>query len=548
MQIYKNMRNYYLILLFFVATLFCGCSNHHERVRDLPTQPIVILYDNDVHCAVDGYAKLVALREQLSNEGNYTTTVSCGDFVSGDIVGTVTKGEAIVNIMNRTGYDVITLGNHEFDFGLPHILSLTEALDATTVCANFRSTTNEEPTFSPYEIISYGDVDIAYIGLTTTATATLVSNDTFKDEEGNVLYDFAHKNLYETTQHYVDQAIAEGADYVVALAHLGDVSQGGHINSVEMITNTRGIDVLIDGHDHHEIEQRLVKNSDNEDVILTSSGTKFHNIGVITLSTDGKFTSTLMPTAELTEIDADVQSFTDSIKQEALKAGERVIGHTDFPISIKGPNGKRIVRNSEANIGNLCADAIRHGTKAEIALINGGGIRASIDAGDITINDCFKVFSFNNTVCTAAMSGQQILDALEFGARATPAEVGGFLQVSGIRFDINLVTSPVVLDEKGMCSHIADGERRVANVKVLDSTTGEYRPIELDRIYTVGSFEYLVSGKGDAGVLQYATLKEGQLGQDLQMLADYIENALGGVVSERYRKAEGRIFQHISWD
>lgn len=548
MQIYKNMRNYYLILLFFVATILCGCSNHHERVRDLPTQPIVILYDNDVHCAVDGYAKLVALREQLSNEGNYTTTVSCGDFVSGDIVGTVTKGEAIVNIMNRTGYDVITLGNHEFDFGLPHILSLTEALDATTVCANFRSTTNEEPTFSPYEIISYGDVDIAYIGLTTTATATLVSNDTFKDEEGNVLYDFAHKNLYETTQHYVDQAIAEGADYVVALAHLGDVSQGGHINSVEMITNTRGIDVLIDGHDHHEIEQRLVKNSDNEDVILTSSGTKFHNIGVITLSTDGKFTSTLMPTAELTEIDADVQSFTDSIKQEALKAGERVIGHTDFPISIKGPDGKRIVRNSEANIGNLCADAIRHGTKAEIALINGGGIRASIDAGDITINDCFKVFSFNNTVCTAAMSGQQILDALEFGARATPAEVGGFLQVSGIRFDINLVTSPVVLDEKGMCSHIAEGERRVANVEVLDSTTGEYRPIELDRIYTVGSFEYLVSGKGDAGVLQYATLKEGQLGQDLQMLADYIENALGGVVSERYRKAEGRIFQHISWD
>lgn len=548
MQIYKNMRNYYLILLFFVATILCGCSNHHERVRDLPTQPIVILYDNDVHCAVDGYAKLVALREQLSNEGNYTTTVSCGDFVSGDIVGTVTKGEAIVNIMNRTGYDVITLGNHEFDFGLPHILSLTEALDATTVCANFRSTTNEEPTFSPYEIISYGDVDIAYIGLTTTATATLVSNDTFKDEEGNVLYDFAHKNLYETTQHYVDQAIAEGADYVVALAHLGDVSQGGHINSVEMITNTRGIDVLIDGHDHHEIEQRLVKNSDNEDVILTSSGTKFHNIGIITLSTDGKFTSTLMPTAELTEIDANVQSFTDSIKQEALKAGERVIGHTDFPISIKGPDGKRIVRNSEANIGNLCADAIRHGTKAEIALINGGGIRASIDAGDITINDCFKVFSFNNTVCTAAMSGQQILDALEFGARATPAEVGGFLQVSGIRFDINLVTSPVVLDEKGMCSHIAEGERRVANVEVLDSTTGEYRPIELDRIYTVGSFEYLVSGKGDAGVLQYATLKEGQLGQDLQMLADYIENALGGVVSERYRKAEGRIFQHISWD
>lgn len=543
------MRNYYLILAFFIATLLGSCCNTPgERVRDLPTKPIVVLYDNDVHCAVDGYAKLAALREQFSNEGNYTTTVSCGDFVSGDIVGTVTKGEAIVSIMNRTGYDVITLGNHEFDFGLPHILSLTEALDAKTVCANFRSTAGEELVFSPYEIISYGDVDVAYIGLTTTATATLVSNDTFKDEEGNVLYDFAHNNLYETTQHYVDKAIAEGADYVVALAHLGDVSQGGHINSVEMIANTRGIDILIDGHDHHAIEQRLVRNADNEDVILTSSGTKFHNIGVITLSTDGTFSSSLVPTADLTTIDADVQSYTDSVKQEALKAGERVIGHTDFPISIIGPDGKRIVRNSEANIGNLCADAIRYGTKAEIALINGGGIRASFDVGDITVNDCFQVFSFNNTVCTASMSGQQILDALEFGARATPAEVGGFLQVSGIRFDIYLVDSPVLLDDKGMCSHIAEGERRVANVEVLDSTTGEYHPIELDRIYTVGSFEYLVSGKGDAGVLQYATIKEGQLGQDLQMLADYIENALGGIISERYRKAEGRIFQHLSWD
>ena len=195
------MRNYYLILAFFVATLLGSCCNAPgERVRDLPTKPIVVLYDNDVHCAVDGYAKLAALREQFSNDGNYTTTVSCGDFVSGDIVGTVTKGEAIVSIMNRTGYDVITLGNHEFDFGLPHILSLTEALDAKTVCANFRSTKSEELVFSPYEIISYGDVDVAYIGLTTTATATLVSNDTFKDEEGNVLYDFAHNNLYKTTQ------------------------------------------------------------------------------------------------------------------------------------------------------------------------------------------------------------------------------------------------------------------------------------------------------------------------------------------------------------
>lgn len=533
-----------LILFTLAAFLSTGCASTLSRAsttQAIPQNPIVILYDNDVHCAVDGYAHLVSVREMMENDNAYVTTVSCGDFISGDIVGTITKGEAIIDIMNRVEYDVIALGNHEFDFGLPHILSLTEALDATTVCANLRHIESNKPLFAPYKIISYDDVDIAYIGITTSATATLVSANTFRNEKDELIYDFSNTNLYAVTQHYIDQAINEGADYVVALAHLGDIGQSGHSNSVELINNTHGIDVLIDGHDHHTIEGRIVKNDKGEDVILTSSGTKFQYIGAVTLSTEGKFSTQLIAVNSNDSVDANTQNYVEQIKQEALEAGKRVIGHTSFPISMLGPDGKRIVRNSEATLGNLCADAIRYGTQAEIAMINGGGIRASIKEGDITINDCFQVFSFNNTVCTATMSGAQILDALEFGARATPAEVGGFLHVSGMRYQINLVPSPVVLDDKGMCSHIAPGERRVTNVEVFDSQTNSYKPIELDRIYTVGSFEYLVKGKGDAGVLQYATIKDGQLGQDLQMLSAYIENVLGGVISEQYRQAEGRI-------
>lgn len=548
MRINTFLRRFFVALLTVTALWGC-CQADKARVRDIPTTPIVILYDNDVHCAVDGYAKLFALREQMEADNLYITTVSCGDFASGDIVGTVTKGEAIVDIMNRVGYDVITLGNHEFDFGMPHIISLTDELGATTVCCNLRNIEHNEPLFAPYTMINYGDVDIAYLGITTTATATLVANDTFKNEAGEFIYDFSKNTLYATTQHYIDQAIGEGADYVVALAHLGDVGQSGHANSVELISNTYGIDLLIDGHDHHTIEQQLLKNSKGEDVILTSSGTKFHNIGAITLSTEGKFSVELIPTDKADmPVNADIQEYIEQIKTEALKAGEHVIGKTDFPLSLLGPDGKRIVRRGEANIGNLCADAIRYGTKAEIAMINGGGIRASIEAGDITVNDCFQVFSFNNTVCTATMSGQQILDALEFGARAVPEEVGGFLQVSGLRYDIVMRKSPVVLDDKGMCSHIGEGKRRVEYVEVFDSESNSYKPIELDHIYTVGSFEYLVTGKGDAGVLQYATLKEGHLGQDLQMLADYIEKALGGRISERYRKPEDRIGIHLYFE
>ncbi len=540
-----------LILFTLAAFLSIGCASTSSRAsttQAIPQNPIVILYDNDVHCAVDGYAHLVSVREMMENDNAYVTTVSAGDFISGDIVGTITKGEAIIDIMNRVQYDVIALGNHEFDFGLPHILSLTEALDATTVCANLRHIESNKPLFTPYKIISYDDVDIAYIGITTSATSTLVSANTFRNERDELIYDFSNNNLYAVTQHYIDQAIDQGADYVVALAHLGDVGQSGHSNSVELINNTHGIDVLIDGHDHHTIEGRIVKNNRGEDVILTSSGTKFQYIGAVTLSTEGKFSTQLITVSSEDSTDAATQDYVNQIKKEALEAGKRVIGHTSFPISMLGPDGKRIVRNSEATLGNLCADAIRYGTNAEIAMINGGGIRASINEGDITINDCFQVFSFNNTVCTATMSGAQILDALEFGARATPTEVGGFLHVSGLRYQIDLVPSPVVLDDKGMCSHITEGKRRVNNVEVFDSKTNSYKPIELDRIYTVGSFEYLITGKGDAGVLQYATLKDGQLGQDLQMLSEYIEKALGGVISEQYRKAEGRILINLVFD
>lgn len=544
----RNIISIILLAVVTLTTMSCRAESQ-QRKRDIPTNPIVILYDNDVHCAVDGYAKLVSLREQMEAENAYVTTVSSGDFASGDIIGTTTKGEAIVEIMNKVGYDVITPGNHEFDFGVPHTLSLAEKLTATTVCANFYSTATQKPVFAPYEMISYGDVDIAYIGVTTTATAILVANDTFVDKDGKPLYHFSQENLFSTIQGHIDQAIQQGADYVVALAHLGDIGQSGHVNSVELISNTHGIDVLIDGHDHNEIPERMVKNSKGEEVILTSSGTKFNNIGVVTLSTEGKFSSQLIFVKEdNTNINAEIQNHVDKIKKEALEAGERVIGRTDFDISILGPNNKRIVRNSEAPIGNLCADAIRVGTNADIALINGGGIRASIEKGDITVNDCFKVFSFNNTVCTATMSGSQLLDALEFGVRATPTEVGGFLQVSGIRFDVELVPSPVVLDSKGMCSHVGEGKRRVQNVEVWDSESNSYKPLEADKIYTIASFEYLVTGKGDAGVLQYATIKDGTLGQDLQMLADYIEHTMGGVVDERYRKPEGRIFQHLVFD
>lgn len=170
----------------------------------------------------------------------YVTTVSCGDFAQGDVVASVSSGENIVEIMNQVGYDVSTLGNHEFDFGMAQMFKLTDALEASVVCANFCDLRTNEYPFPAYQILGYGDVDIAYVGLTTSTTVTSVSPKTFQDSDGNFIYGFSQDTFYQRAQACVDDARARGADYVVALAHLGDSDKGEHASSISLIHRTTG--------------------------------------------------------------------------------------------------------------------------------------------------------------------------------------------------------------------------------------------------------------------------------------------------------------------
>ena len=527
---------YWSIILVFLMLSSCI-----RKGSDTPDQPIIVVYENDVHCAIDGYAKLVALREQQLAETPYVTTVSCGDFVQGDVVGSLSKGENIVAVMNEVKYDVVTLGNHEFDFGLPQLFKLRDSLDASVVSANFCNFRTDSLIFKPYRIIRYGDVDIAYLGLTTTTTATMVAPLTFVGNDGKIAYGFSRPTFYQKVQRAVDQARSEGADYVVALTHLGDSDRGEHASSVSLITRTKGIDVVLDGHDHRVLPDTLVQNSKGEPVLLSSTGCKFQNIGLLTLSTNGKFSTKLVPSIEV-EASADVRAFVESIKQKTLQDGQRIVGRSEVNLVADNETDGRLARYQETNLGDLCTDAFRVVLNTDVAMINGGGIRADISEGDITYNSLLSVFPFNNKACTATMTGQQLVDALEFSVRFLPETSGGFMQVSGVKFVVDTsLPSPVLVDGHQLFAGVGEGKRRVSQVEILDRKSGTYQPVDLKREYTLASFDYQIKNLGNAGIFRYAKLKDDYLGQDVDVLASYITNVLKGRIGSEYKTGDGRI-------
>ena len=247
-----------------------------------------------------------------------------------------------------------------------------------------------------------------------------------------------------------------------------------------MIKNTFGIDVVLDGHSHSVIENQIVKNKNGDDVVLSSTGTKFENIGKLTLSSDGKIKTELIPIKDLTSVDKKVSDYISKIRQENEILGQTCIGTSEVKLITHDENGKRLIRNTETNIGDFCADAFRFVTGADIGFINGGGIRSELPQGEITINSILKVFPFNNTVCVSEVSGQDILDFLELSVMHFPNEYGSFYHVSGIRFCIDSsIPSYVKLDEHENFVSV-EGTRRVLDVEILNSN-GTYEKLNPEK-------------------------------------------------------------------
>ena len=530
-----------LIALLLAACLMLGLMTT-AFAADEKSNDIVILYTNDVHCAVDdniGYAGLAAYKKEMQAAYNYVALVDCGDSVQGDVIGTLSKGEYLVDIMNEVGYDFASFGNHEFDYTLPQLQKLIDKAKYQYLCCNLTYTAKDGKGltgYKAYEIKTYGDIKVAFVGIDTPESFTKSTPTYFQDANGNFVYSFAEGNkgadLYNKVQETVDAAKKDGATYVVALAHLGVDESSEPWRSTDLIANTTGIDAVLDGHSHSTIAMELVKNKDGKEIPLSSTGTKLVNIGKLTIS-NGVFTTELV--SDYAAKDDTADAFIKSIQEKNEALVNTVVARTSVDLTTKRADGTRAVRNRETNLGDLCADAYRAVSGADIALVNGGGIRADIPAGDITYGQIIAVHPFGNEMCVVEATGQQILDALEMGARNAPGECGGFLQVSGMSYEIDLNVEPTVeVNADGMFTGVS-GEYRVKNVKVGDE------PLDLAKTYTLASHNYMLKSAGDGmAMFQGCTLLQDSVMIDNQVLINYIVDVLGGVVGEDYADPYGQ--------
>ncbi len=520
-----------------------------------PDNSIVILFTNDMHCGVEdgmGFEGVARIKTALENAGKNVLLVDAGDAVQGGIIGTLSKGEAIVELMNALGYDVATIGNHEFDYGMEQFNKNVSLAQFKYVACNFIDQEGNT-VLDPYTIIECAGKKIAFVGVATPQTFKSSTPTFFMDESGKFIYSFCEGNngqdLYDTVQKAVDAARAEGADYVIALTHLGVEGDCRPWTAGDVIEHTTGINAFIDGHSHTK-ENNLVKNLDGEEVLHVQTVTKLENLGMLTINPEGKFSAKMINFTTMELMDdlgllAEDNGASDMIAAKLAENEElinKVVAHTDVDLIINDPVllDVRIIRNQETNLGDLCADAYRAMGETDIAFVNGGGIRAKIPAGDITFGQIISVHPFGNSLCVAEVTGQQILDALEFGVSKLPGEFGGFLHVSGLKFVVDMkVESPVKTDEKGMFVSV-EGERRVKDVEVPQAD-GSYAPIDPEKIYTLACHDYYLKNMGD-GYTMFAgcNLLRDSVMIDNQVLINYIVDVLNGTVGSEYADPYGQ--------
>ena len=535
------MKNLCKKIITFTLVLCMALSVFTGVVYAKDNDTIVILYENDVHCAVEGYSKLAAMKNELMESYANVGVVSVGDFVQGGTLGAVSKGEYIVNLMNKVGYDAIALGNHEFDYQLPRLNELNAMSNTKFISCNFQKIGEDKSYFEPYTIVSYGNVDVAYIAITTPETINSSSPAQFKNDKGELIYTFNESKLYDIVQTNINAAETAGADYVIALSHIGYDESGNLADITDVIENTDGFDVVLDAHSHSVIEEKVIKDKSGDDVLLTSTGTKFEYIGKLTIK-NGAFDTELVEVESYTKTDPVVDAYITEINENYAQLGNRKIGESKVEFITHDKDGNRLVRNAETNLGNFCSDALRVMTGADISFVNGGGLRAPMESGDITFNDIFSVFPFNNQIVTAEISGQILIDFLEMAVMNYPEEDGSFPHMSGVTFSVNKsIPTSVKVDENGFFEKV-DGAYRVYNVKVLDKTSGEYKALDPNGKYVIAGFNYfLLDFGGGMTMFKDAKILDAEGTLDVELLENYIVEHLGGVIGEEYAEVKPNI-------
>ena len=533
---------------------------------------IVILYTNDVHTYVDGpisYDVIAAIKKELQKEYGYVYLVDAGDHIQGTAYGSMDNGETIIKMMNAAGYDVATLGNHEFDYGMFGCMKAIDMAEDPYVSCNFHNEADDkcgENVLNSFELLQAGEETIAIVGITTPETITKTTPAYFQDEEGNFIYGIAGgedgSELYNAVQQAIDEAKEAGATKVIALGHLGDDISSTPWTSEETIANVTGLDAFIDGHSHSTVEGMEVADKDGNKVLLTQTGQYFDRIGMMVIDAEsGAITTNFIESKEIladdnetvegyelysdiykgTELvaDAEVQGIKDAwIAEIDTMLGQKV-GTAEVVLDNYDPEGNRMVRGQETNTGDFCADALYYlfdgmDMDVDVSIMNGGGIRNKAVTGDITYKICKDIHTFGNVACLQTVSGQQLLDALEWGSRqlGSGEESGGFLQVSGMTYHINTsIPCTVQEDENGIWIGGPTGEYRVHEVKIYNKDTNEWEDLKLDGEYNLAGYNYTLRDLGDGcAMFEGAVNVLDYVMEDYMVLANYVQGFENGIV------------------
>ena len=514
-------------------------------------QDITILYTNDVHTYIDKqspkltYAAIAALKKSYQDDGKNVLLVDAGDHVQGTAYGSMDEGATIIQLMNAAGYDAATPGNHEFDYGMDRAKELIADADYPYLSCNWVNLPLNNRVLSDVKYFRIGGRTIAFVGITTPETITKSTPAYFMDKNQNrYVYDILGgedgQKLYSAVQKSINKARVI-ADYVIGLGHLGVDPSSSPWTSKEVIEHTSGLDAFIDGHSHTVMECEWVKDLSGKAVALTQTGSYFANVGEMTIKADGSIATQLVPTYDgLDSAVAGIQTEWVSAVDDML--GEKIaVAETNFYISDPA-TGKRRIRLGETNLGDFVADGIYsyfnevEQLHCDVAIMNGGGIRADVDAGDWSFKTCKQVSPFGNVACLMSVTGKQIQDALEFAARFVGPdgqENGGFLHVAGATYEIHTdIPNTVQTDDKNVWIGSATGTPRVQNVKIYDKASGSYLPLDPGATYALAGMNYTLRNLGDGfAMFDGAELIKDYVAEDYLVMSTYAMS-FGGVDGE----------------
>ena len=550
----------YLILFLFFSTINSQRNLIVEEEEEL-SDDIIILHTNDVHCGVNdiiGYDGLNLYRKELKTKYKHVLLVDAGDNIQGGAIGLLSKGKDIINITNYLEYDVVTIGNHEFDYKVETLFNLSELIDAGYICCNFLLRKNHSTVFPPYKIVKVGNVSIGFIGVLSPQTLTKSYLHTLVDENGSLIYDLLTERdgneLYEAVQGYIDELRnVKNVTYVIIIAHIG---YGGdaleQYTSPALLAHISGADAIIDGHTHLAYNNTF-PDKNNTQIYISQTGTKLKNVGKLTIKPNGTITSELIseiplfegydPDSYFTVNRSGIERYVDRgankliediIESHAHEFGE-FVAYSDFDLLTMTMDRGQTIRFEENTLGNLVADAFKFLGNSDISLVCAGTIRDNIKKGNITFNNILNILPFSGKIIVEEVKGQDILDALELSVKSLPKSSSKFMQVSGIKFKYDdSFESTVKVDEFENFVRV-EGERRVFDVYVNDEK------IDVNKNYTVTIEDFLAEGGDGYSMFTKYDFKNDTSMIDNEAFKFYLINELNRTIPVKYNFTEGRI-------